>query len=85
MAERGPGVNFTDRQRIKRKAARWAAKIARLRVDERRAVIAAVLKADPQLSLPIVGIDYEPSLLPGSGVTKLSPRDSAEPGGQPCL
>lgn len=37
------GHNFTDRQRIKRKAARWAAHYQRLSVGERLAVLAAVL------------------------------------------
>ncbi len=40
------GKNFTDRQRIKRKAARWAANYQRLPAGERLAVMAAML-ADP--------------------------------------
>lgn len=39
------GRDFTDRQRIKRKAARWAAKFAKLPAAERQAVLAAVLAA----------------------------------------
>jgi hypothetical protein len=42
MIERGPGVNFTDRQRIKRKAERWAAKFAALPPVERIAVLKAM-------------------------------------------
>jgi len=37
------GANFTDRQRIKRKAARWAAHYAKLPSGERLAVLAALL------------------------------------------
>lgn len=37
------GRNFTDRQRIKRKAARWAAKFGALPPAERTAVLAAIL------------------------------------------
>jgi DNA adenine methylase len=37
------GRNFTDRQRIKRKAARWAAHYRRLPAGERLAVLAALL------------------------------------------
>jgi DNA adenine methylase len=37
------GVNFTDRQRIKRKAQRWAGKYAALPARERQAVLAAML------------------------------------------
>jgi site-specific DNA-adenine methylase len=39
------GKNRTDRQRIKRKAARWAAKWARLPPAEAQAVLAAILEA----------------------------------------
>lgn len=39
------GKNFTDRQRIKRKAARWAAKFAALPPAERVAVLSAILEA----------------------------------------
>lgn len=38
------GRNFTDRQRIKRKAARWAAKFVKLPSAERQAVLAALLE-----------------------------------------
>ena len=38
------GVNFTDRQRIKRKAARWAASYRQLAPGERLAVLAALLR-----------------------------------------
>ncbi|MDZ4370104.1 MAG: DNA adenine methylase [Phenylobacterium sp.] len=42
------GRNFTDRQRIKRKAARWAAKFELLPPAERQAVLAAILEVhDP--------------------------------------
>jgi DNA adenine methylase len=37
------GVNFTDRQRIKRKAQRWAGKYAALSARERQAVLSALL------------------------------------------
>jgi hypothetical protein len=37
------GVNFTDRQRIKRKAARWAANYRALSSRERTAILAALL------------------------------------------
>ena len=40
------GLNFTDRQRIKRKAARWAAKYRQLKAGERLAVLAALLRED---------------------------------------
>ncbi|QNM98679.1 DNA adenine methylase [Chitinimonas koreensis] len=40
------GRDFTDRQRIKRKAARWAADYAKLPAAERVAVLAALLQAD---------------------------------------
>lgn len=39
------GRDFTDRQRIKRKAARWAAKFKALPPAERQAVLAALLDA----------------------------------------
>jgi DNA adenine methylase len=38
------GINFTDRQRIKRKAARWAANYKSLPSGERLAVLDAILK-----------------------------------------
>jgi hypothetical protein len=41
------GRNFTERQRIKRKAARWAANYRALPAGERLAVLAALLGADP--------------------------------------
>ncbi|MET1256988.1 DNA adenine methylase [Aliikangiella maris] len=37
------GKNFTDRQRIKRKAERWSKKFQSLPTDERQAVLAAIL------------------------------------------
>lgn len=40
------GRNFTDRQRIKRKAARWAKMFAALPAGERQAVLAALLGAE---------------------------------------
>ena len=40
------GRNFTDRQRIKRKAARWAAQFRELPPGERLAVLAALLAVD---------------------------------------
>lgn len=40
------GRGFTDRQRIKRKAARWAANYERLPAGERLAVLAAVLSTE---------------------------------------
>lgn len=40
------GTDFTDRQRIKRKAARWASKYAALPKAERQAVLAALLASD---------------------------------------
>jgi len=39
------GRDFTDRQRIKRKAARWAARFAAMPPAERQAVLAALLEA----------------------------------------
>ncbi len=42
------GKNFTDRQRIKRKAARWASRYAKLPPGERQAVLAAILASDPE-------------------------------------
>lgn len=41
------GVNFTDRQRIKRKAARWADNYKALPPGERLAVLAALLAVEP--------------------------------------
>jgi len=41
------GVNFTDRQRIKRKAARWAENYKALPPGERLAVLAALLAVNP--------------------------------------
>ena len=141
MIERGPGRNFTDRQRIKRKAERWAAKFAALPALERAAVLEAVLmvgefstvnRVDPrQLTIELPEPQTEPTMfhkdsataicrncghgeddhdwlerdspcfysdhlsvcecpqyvplnMPGSGITKLSPRESAEPGGPSC-
>ena len=40
------GKNFTDRQRIKRKAERWAANYAKLPPAERQAVLAAMLSVE---------------------------------------
>lgn len=39
------GKNFTDRQRIQRKAERWAAKIKKMPIAERQAVMAALINA----------------------------------------
>lgn len=39
------GKNFTDRQRIQRKADRWAAKIKKMPIAERQAVMAAMIQA----------------------------------------
>lgn len=41
------GRNFTHRQQIKRKAARWAAKFSALPPAERTAILAALLASDP--------------------------------------
>jgi hypothetical protein len=41
------GANFTDRQRIKRKATRWAENYKALPPGERLAVLAALLAVDP--------------------------------------
>lgn len=43
------GVNFTDRQRIKRKAARWAKAFGELSQGERLAVLAAILASESTL------------------------------------
>jgi len=40
------GVDFTDRQRIKRKAARWAANFGSLSPGERLAILSAILSAE---------------------------------------
>jgi len=40
------GKDFTDRQRIKRKAERWAGNYAELPPDERQAILAAILATD---------------------------------------
>lgn len=39
------GKNFTDRQRIKRKAARWAANFKKLSPQEKAAILGAIIKA----------------------------------------
>lgn len=140
---RAPGRNFTDRQRIKRKAARWAAKFAALPPIERSSVMEAINEASRQTRVNVhdarqdqIDFGYQRELLadlkakhcpqsemtmpnvctcghlqldheedwneccgldstgcfcrcqffafppmPDSGVTKLSPRDSAERGG----
>jgi DNA adenine methylase len=44
------GRNFTDRQRIKRKAARWAANYAAVPPAERLAILAAILDVEGQVS-----------------------------------
>lgn len=41
------GVNFTDRQRIKRKAARWQRMYRELSAGERMAILAAILEPEP--------------------------------------
>lgn len=41
------GVDFTDRQRIKRKAARWKRMFSELPAGERTAILAALLEVDP--------------------------------------
>ena len=41
------GVGFTDRQRIKRKAARWQRMYRELPPGERLAVLAALLEPEP--------------------------------------
>lgn len=41
------GVDFTDRQRIKRKAARWQRMYRELPASERMAVLAAILEPEP--------------------------------------
>mgnify|MGYP001092738468 CR=1 FL=1 len=41
------GVDFTDRQRIKRKAARWQRMYRELPASERMAVLAAILDPEP--------------------------------------
>lgn len=54
------GRNFTDRQRIKRKAARWAAKFEALPPAERQAVMAALLEtgtSQPELTMADSGLD----------------------------
>lgn len=43
------GKDFTDRQRIKRKAERWANKFRKLPAAERQAVLAALLQVDSDL------------------------------------
>lgn len=45
------GRNFTDRQRIKRKAARWKAKFLQLPPAERQAVLAALLEVGDRAQL----------------------------------
>ena len=40
------GKNFTDRQRIKRKAQRWAMKYRALPNEERLAVLAAIMEEE---------------------------------------
>lgn len=51
------GRNFTDRQRIKRKAARWAAHYQALPPAERLAVLSALLEAEGELRGPLDGGD----------------------------
>lgn len=58
------GRNFTDRQRIKRKAARWKAKFDQLPQAERQAVLAALLEAqdpaEPELTMAESGGLFSP-------------------------
>lgn len=51
------GRNFTDRQRIKRKAARWAVMFAKLPPGERQAILAALLTVGTEPS-SIDAADY---------------------------
>ena len=53
------GQDFTDRQRIKRKAARWAANYRQLPPGERLAVLAALLEVhhSPSANDPKLGLD----------------------------
>jgi hypothetical protein len=48
------GVNFTDRQRIKRKAQRWADNYRRLPAGEQTAILAAILKAHSDPTHPVL-------------------------------
>jgi len=52
------GANFTERQRIKRKAERWASKFAALNASERLAVLAAMLEAGRKV--PADPYDFRP-------------------------
>jgi hypothetical protein len=144
---KGDGLNFTERQRIKRKAQRWAAKFAALSRVEQIAVLNAIgfegsqpamfrtksayerqlgeicgcghtwadhdnqeddvcngidlfgcacdcngfhAQSQSPLSMVVPGLKerlqrkYLSSPMPDSGATKLSPRESAEPGGLGC-
>ena len=51
--DHAPGKNCTDRQRIKRKAERWARKFAALAPYERMAIMQALHRAEPQMGLPL--------------------------------
>lgn len=46
------GTDFRDRERIKRKAARWATKFARMDARERAAVLSALLRMPPATPAP---------------------------------
>ena len=65
------GHNFTERQRIKRKAARWAVMFAALPAGERASVLAAILATDPAETVPTLHDRAEQM--------RLSPRPSEMP------
>jgi DNA adenine methylase len=62
------GSNFTDRQRIKRKAMRWATNYRDLPPAERLAVLSAVLQAEAELQGGVDDIDGDDeALIDGRG------------------
>lgn len=77
------GSGFTDRQRIKRKAERWAAHYRRLAAGERLAVLSAVLAEESQVADPDAPIGNrprpaQPAIMPISDLAETSASMAAE-------
>lgn len=80
------GRDFTDRQRIRRKAARWAANYAELPAGERQAILAALLQVHAKPGRMDAGGDADAAIDAGDDAAA-SPATSMDAGrhGRPRL
>lgn len=73
------GRNFTDRQRIKRKAARWRARFDACAPAERQAILAALIAPEAQTAASMSAEPLTPATIDAGGYEGLTPGPIVAP------